>query len=186
MFGSRAAYSGCISALLPCPDPNTIWYDGRKALLALASSPTHLASSDNLFPWEQQQQNGWMCVCLYFTTESSLANLISLKMNPKWHWRTPMRSENELMFKPMQSLCTQGSVRWQNVYYCTINTILGLPWPLSIIEPVNTAKRSIWKMQKQPSRLKIHVEHANRFDVMSCHLEVKLMLFWHHGSLHAL
>ncbi len=66
MSGSRAACSGCISALLPCPEPISSDYDGRKTLLALAlaSSPTHLVSLEYLFPWEQQQQNGWTCVCV--------------------------------------------------------------------------------------------------------------------------
>ncbi len=55
MSGSRASCYRYISALLPCPEPNIIWYDGRKTLLALASSPTHLVSLEYLFKWERQQ-----------------------------------------------------------------------------------------------------------------------------------
>lgn len=91
-----------------------------------------------------ENNNSEMDACARFTIASILANLISLEMNPKWHWRTPMRSMNELMFKLPLSLCTQGSVRWQKLYYCAINAILRTPRLQKRIELVNTANFSIY------------------------------------------
>lgn len=94
-----------------------------------------------------------MDACVRFTIASILANLISLEMNPKWHWRTPMRSMNELMFKLPLSLSTQCSARWQKFYYCAINAILRPPRLQKRIEPASEANPSVYTRDFHCSKL---------------------------------